>query len=291
MGGGEKTGDPRDLVTGALLQIVEAVSLGMPLEVWKTRQGSYPKENCVEAFRNVWNAGGVRAFWKGGWAKVLEAGSKGAVLLYSKDIIMEASDAYLGVKKGTGLNGAIGGAGGGVCQTAVMSPLTLIITYKLKNKNDTRSIAAILREMGLRKAYGSAPAMAMRQASNWALRQGLADAITTRYQKSVGGRSLTAYEKITCGVVGGALSCVNQPTEVLRIQVQARHSNKEHHANTRNTARLIYVEHGIAGFWTGLVPRMMLAAYQTVFMVTIAAMVKDQIKQYDNRKHAGSATK
>ena len=34
MGGGGKIGNPKDLATGAVLQCVEAATLGMPFEVW-----------------------------------------------------------------------------------------------------------------------------------------------------------------------------------------------------------------------------------------------------------------
>jgi len=37
--GSGKMADPRDLLLGAGLQCVEAATLGMPFEVWKTRMG------------------------------------------------------------------------------------------------------------------------------------------------------------------------------------------------------------------------------------------------------------
>lgn len=38
---------PMDLVTGAVLQCVEAATLGMPFEVWKTRMGRHREETTL----------------------------------------------------------------------------------------------------------------------------------------------------------------------------------------------------------------------------------------------------
>jgi len=46
-GGG---GGWRDLANGAFLQCLEAATLGMPFEVWKTRMGRFRNENTLQAF-------------------------------------------------------------------------------------------------------------------------------------------------------------------------------------------------------------------------------------------------
>lgn len=53
--GGPKSLDPKDLVVGAVLQCVEAATLGMPFEVWKTRMGRFRNESTIESFRNLMN--------------------------------------------------------------------------------------------------------------------------------------------------------------------------------------------------------------------------------------------
>lgn len=71
----ERSGSWRDLVIGPALQCLEAASLGMPFEVWKTRMGRFRNEGSIEALLNVYKAGGgglkgVGAFWAGVDAKV-----------------------------------------------------------------------------------------------------------------------------------------------------------------------------------------------------------------------------
>lgn len=276
MGGGgqQKRGDWRDIAVGAALQCIEAATLGMPFEVWKTRQGANPHESAVQSFKEVLKTGGPAAFWRGAGAKQLESASKGAVLLYSKEYLLDVCEGF-GMNRKGGAASAIGGAGGGVAQTIVMAPLTLVITAKVKNKAaHGKSTYQILSELGVRKMYGSAVPVALRQASNWALRQALAAEVTRQYAKLKGSKP-NAGEQVMCGLIGGMLACVNQPFEVLRIMLQARHSHGEHHANTRNTAELIYKQYGLRGFYTGLIPRMGLSAWQTLFMVTFADMIKE----------------
>jgi hypothetical protein len=49
---------PVDLLIGPLIQCMEAATLGMPFEVWKTRMGSNRTEGTLEAFKNIYRKGG-----------------------------------------------------------------------------------------------------------------------------------------------------------------------------------------------------------------------------------------
>lgn len=72
-------------------QCVEAATLGMPFEVWKTRMGRFRTETTLQALKNVYiHGGGIQAFWRGTSAKMVESASKGAILLFSKEAIATA---------------------------------------------------------------------------------------------------------------------------------------------------------------------------------------------------------
>ena len=80
----------KDLGSGAVLQCLEALTLGMPFEVWKTRMGRYRGETTPQAFVNVYKNGGggmkgVMSFWAGLGPKMVESATKGGVLLLSKE--------------------------------------------------------------------------------------------------------------------------------------------------------------------------------------------------------------
>lgn len=66
-----KTVDVKDLLTGGVLQCMEAGSVGMPFEVWKTYMGSYRNESTMQAWRSIYTKGGVSAFWKGWQPKMV----------------------------------------------------------------------------------------------------------------------------------------------------------------------------------------------------------------------------
>ena len=73
----QKAGNAFDILLGAGLQCLEAASLGMPFEVWKTRMGRFRTESTLEAFMKIYASGGLPAFWQGTSAKMVESASKG----------------------------------------------------------------------------------------------------------------------------------------------------------------------------------------------------------------------
>lgn len=132
-GGGTGKKSSRDLRNGALLQMAEAATLGLPFEVWKTRMGRFRNEGTIEAFRNVYNTAGggmagVGAFWRGFAPKMVESATKGAVLMAAKEGIKDVSSAA-GLSPFT--SAVIGGAGGGVCQVVVMGPCTYLVCVSI----------------------------------------------------------------------------------------------------------------------------------------------------------------
>jgi hypothetical protein len=81
----------------------------MPFEVWKTRMGRFRTEGNIEAARNVYNnGGGVRAFWAGTSAKMVESFTKGGILLFAKEAILDSTDK-------AGMNKVLGGVVAGEC--------------------------------------------------------------------------------------------------------------------------------------------------------------------------------
>ena len=71
--GGEKKLEAKNLIKGGVLQCAEAATLGMPFEVWKTYMGANRNESTMQAFRSVYRSGGVRAFYRGLEAKIVES--------------------------------------------------------------------------------------------------------------------------------------------------------------------------------------------------------------------------
>jgi hypothetical protein len=253
----------------------------MPFEVWKTQQisglakGQW--QSALVEFKILWGHG-VQKFYHGTSAKMIESASKGAILVYGTNFTLNSVE-LLGLKKTSAAAGMIAGFCGGVMQTVVMSPMTYVITFKNRNPEYAKaSWAAILRKCGVRGAFGSAPAMAGRQGTNWALRMFFANAVTNKYRQWKGGKLNTA-EVIMTGLVGGAMGCINQPFEVLRVVQQARQATGDKGATTRSCAGFVYQKYGLAGFYAGVIPRMGLSAWQTLFMVTFAGAIKDAIGQ------------
>jgi hypothetical protein len=80
------------------------------------------------------------------------------------------------------------------------------------------------------------------------------------------------------GILGGALSTWNQPFEVARIQQQAAASAGEPPRSMLQTFSMITKEQGIGGLFKGVIPRIGLGVWQTLFMVTGAKLIKQYME-------------
>jgi hypothetical protein len=87
---------------------------------------------------------------------------------------------------------------------------------------------------------------------------------------------LATTDKIAASIVGGVLSCWNQPFEVIRVEMQAmKGPNTIKGLSMVQTAAQIFQENGVAGFFKGVVPRSAVAAWATVCMVGLGDRVKE----------------
>jgi hypothetical protein len=260
-----------NLAQGAVLQCLEAASLGMPFEVWKTRMGRYRNESTLESLKAVYRTGGLGAFWNGTSAKMVESATKGAILLYAKESIM-TSLSTMGVNNT--ISGICAGAGGGICQVSVMGPCTFLVTAVVTNREKTMltTLRETWAERGIRGFYPGGTAIAARQATNWASRQGFTewvrDMLKKRYHGGDTKARLTPTQEVGSGIAGGLLACWNHPFEVARIEMQASAAAREAKLTMMGTLANIHQANGVRGLFQGLIPRMMLGIWQTLFMVS-----------------------
>lgn len=89
---------------------------------------------------------------------------------------------------------------------------------------------------------------------------------------------LSKGEEAMCGVVGGFLASWNHPFEVARIEMQARANAGQEALNLQRVLSLVWREHGIAGLFQGVVPRIGLNIWQTLFMVSMVHVIGDMKK-------------
>lgn len=278
MGGASKL-SPEDLAAGAFLQCLEAATLGMPFEVWKTRMGRFRTEGTIEAFWAVHReGGGFRAFWAGVGAKMVESATKGAVLLFCKENLNKSFTAQ-GLNQT--LSGALAGAGAGVCQVSVMGPCTFVVTAVVTaKKSATQAVQETWAAKGIAGFYPGGTAIAFRQATNWASRQGFTEEVRYRAKMAFHGDAnakLSVPQEALCGIIGGTLACWNHPFEVARVEAQAAAAAGEKSVNMIATMQNVVAKHGIKGLFAGVIPRIGLGIWQTLFMVTGAKLFKQHV--------------
>lgn len=276
----------RDVRNGSLLQMAEAATLGLPFEVWKTRMARFRNEGTLTAFHNIrqsagggWNRVGI--FWRGFTPKMIESGSKGAVLLVAKEAIKDTAESA-GISPFTAA--LLGGAGGGIAQVSVMGPCTYLVTAAVTGKST--STVQIARDTyakaGWKGFYPGGSAIAFRQATNWASRQAFTEAVRVRMRRYKYGSEqakLTNGDEALCGVIGGTLASWNHPFEVARVEMQARANAGQSRLGLVQVISMVYKEQGPLGLFQGIVPRIGLNIWQTLFMVTLVHIIGDAKKK------------
>lgn len=221
--------NPKDLLLGGVLQCIEAITTGMPFEVWKTHMGTYRKETTMEAFRNIYRKNGAASFWKGWQPKMVESFLKGGVLLFSKDAIIRA---LKNVGCGDVTAGLFGGFGGGVSQVVVLGPCTFLVTASTIGDGKTsimQQITTTFKSHGIRGFYRGGVALMLRQGSNWASRQGLTDVsreiLKSRHTGDPRNIKLSVGEEALAGIIGRSafrnflLGCTDNVIQVGRCQL------------------------------------------------------------------------
>lgn len=288
----KKSASWKNLGIGAAIQLFEVSTLGQPFEVLKTHLAAHRNDSLRQAIRKTWQRGGVAGFYQGliPWAWI-EASTKGAVLLFASSEVDWQAKARFGLNPA--LAGMFGGMFGGIAQAyTTMGFCTFMKTVEVTRNKETLEAARkstfavaadVLRKEGVVGMNRGVTAVALRQMTNWGSRFGISRLTESLIRGQDKDRTLTTWEKLTSSVVGGFLGCWNQPIEVIRVEMQSqvkRDGKLEQKKSLWNTARIIWSEHGLRGFYRGVIPRIGLSVYLTVCMV----FGGDQIKAHFGTK-------
>ncbi|KAG0663726.1 hypothetical protein C6P46_002295 [Rhodotorula mucilaginosa] len=328
--------EPVNLLIGSAVSVFEVTTLGQPFEVLKTHMAANRQDSLRTAIRKTTERGGLKGFYQGliPWAWI-ESSTAGAVLLFTSSYVEDFATHQANMSRGAAglLGGAIGGAAQaylamGVCTRMKTAEITRNKTLAKVAKGAAPPTAAadlpastfglfmeIWRKDGIRGINKGVNAVALRQATNWSSRIGIARAAEQTI-KELGhkkpGEPLTPTEKVTASAIGGALGCWNHPLEVIRVEMQSLSSTSPSIAtsgiisSTSNgtatlagaataaqpsappkvqaptilsTARYIYRENGIRGLFRGVTPRVALGVWRTVCLVSLGDHVKSIVKK------------
>jgi hypothetical protein len=78
-------------------------------------------------------------------------------------------------------------------------------------------------------------------------------------------------DKALASAIAGALSCWNQPLEVIRVEMQSqvKEAGRPEKMTLVSATKHIYQNNGLSGFYRGIVPRIGLGIWQTLVMVAL----------------------
>ncbi|KAI9291715.1 mitochondrial carrier [Neoconidiobolus thromboides FSU 785] len=241
-------------------------------------------DSILQSISKTYARGGIKGFWQGliPWAWI-EASTKGGVLMFASSEIDYHARSY-GLSSAA--SGLLGGMGGGIAQAyTTMGFCTFMKTVEVTRhkevgaapKSTWKVAYEVFQKEGIRGLNKGVSAVAIRQMTNWGSRFGISR-LVERGLKGNSERKLTNGERILSSVVGGALACWNQPIEVIRVEMQsqAKAPGRPENLNIFTTAKYIYQQNGLLGFYRGVTPRICLGVYLTVCMV----FGGDQFKEY-----------
>ncbi|OHW92550.1 mitochondrial DNA replication protein [Colletotrichum incanum] len=281
----------RNLVVGACMNVIQVTTLGQPMEVIKTHASANRSDSLNDVIKKTWARVGIRGFYQGliPWAWI-EASTKGAILVLTSTEVEYYARSY---DLGHSTAGVLGGVVGGASQAY----LTMGVTTCMKTVEVSRQRAPlsagrtpgtmetflqILRTKGIRGVNRGVNAVAVRQITGWSSRIGISR-VAEGQIRSLRGKpateKLAPAEKICASVVGGALNCWNQPFEVVRVEMQSVKADplRPEPLTMVSAAKHICATSGVSGLFSGVVPRIGVAAWATVCMVGFGDMVKEAV--------------
>ncbi|KAL7548322.1 hypothetical protein ACHAWF_011607 [Thalassiosira exigua] len=244
------------LARGSILKCLADLTGGLPLEVWKS---SVVLENIKS--RERLSPRMVEGLFSGGVLLVAKEGLHTMLSDYASPMLTKS----IGMTIPPSVIGFVSGAGGGCAQSLVMGPTSLVVTacVAVLKENGGESPSAfhvasrVVQERGIRGLYRGSPAVAMRQATNWASRQG-------------------AWGELIAGCIGGTLSAWNTPFEVARIESQSGTMAENCDDGGKSLAATLHdivEDRGVGALYVGLIPRAAQACYQTLFLVCVPRLL------------------
>jgi len=203
------------------------------------------------------------------------------ILMYAKEGI---NDNLRRAGMAPTLAGVLAGAGGGIAQVSVMGPCTYLVTGAVNNPGVgmLKTVQQTYARGGIAAFYPGGTAIAFRQATNWASRQGFTEFVRARMKLAFHGdvrAKLTKGQEVGAGVIGGTLACWNHPFEVARIEAQTLGNMGKPVGSMVTVMKDIVRVDGVGGLFRGIAPRVCLGIWQTLFMVTGAKLIKDELRK------------
>ncbi|XP_029358008.1 mitochondrial glycine transporter B-like isoform X2 [Echeneis naucrates] len=162
-----------------------------------------------------------------------------------------------------------------------MLPFTVIKTRFESGHYNYVSVAGALRSVykteGIRALFSGLTATLLRDAPFSGIYVMFYSQAKRTLPQEVTSSAYVPLVNFSCGVVAGVLaSLVTQPADVVKTHIQVSPS----HWSTADAVRYIYMEHGIAGFFRGAVPR----SLRRTLMAAMAWTVYEQLMARMNLK-------
>ena len=244
-----------NLLAGGIAGVCE-ISITYPLDYTKTQfqLSNKRSQDFFPFFKHIYKTNGISGFYRGYVPVIIGQFPKTSVRFYSYQYFKDHN---------TFGNAFVNGFMTGVTEALlVVTPFETIKTKLIhKNADFYTGTKNIIRENGLRGIYQGALPTVLRTATNQASRFGIFQAysdyilnnrLESDNDNKTANNKLTTIQALSGGIIAGGCSViVSNPFDVVKTKCQYLVNSLP----TKNVIHNIYNTRGIAGFFSGLLPR------------------------------------
>ncbi|AAS54426.1 AGL064Wp [Eremothecium gossypii ATCC 10895] len=263
----------RSFVAGAAAGAIEGC-VTYPFEFAKTRlqlaqQGSGESRNPLVLLYRTARTQGAGALYVGCPAFVVGNTCKAGVRFLGFDALRRALQDERGALSGP--RGMLAGLGAGLLESVLaVTPFEAVKTaliddrqaarprYQHNGRGAARNYALLLRELGLRGLYGGLVPVALRQASNQAVRFGCYTQLKQAVQRYAGtpaDQPLGSGQTFLVGALSGIVTVyATMPVDTVKTRMQALDAAR--YGSTVGCFRAVVREEGVRALWRGATPRL-----------------------------------
>ncbi|AET41107.1 Ctp1p Ecym_7263 [Eremothecium cymbalariae DBVPG len=267
--------DPlHSFLAGSIAGAVEGC-ITYPFEFAKTRlqlidNSSRASRNPLVLIYNTARSQGIGALYVGCPAFVLGNTAKAGVRFLGFDSIKNVlKDPVSGTLSGP--RGVVAGLGAGLLESILaVTPFEAIKTvliddkqtakplYQQNGRGAVRNYLALLKDLGLKGLYSGLVPVALRQASNQAVRFGCYNKIKTTVQDYNGtprDMALSTAQTFLVGSISGVVTVyTTMPIDTVKTRMQSLTASR--YGSTLKCFVVIVKEEGLKAFWKGATPRL-----------------------------------
>lgn len=276
----------KGIVAGGLTGAIEAC-ISYPTEFIKTqlqldgKGGNKQYTGVMDVIKKTFEKHGVFGLYRGLSILIYGSVPKTGIRFGTFEVLKKLSQDESG--RNTKTSTFLSGMGAG-CAESVFA-VTPMETIKVRMVNDRRlpepryksmfhAVGLITKEEGFKGVYKGVVPTTIKQGSSMAIRFLVVETLKDWWREGDSSKPVPVYMIPIFGVIGGTTSVlINTPVDVVKTKMQGLDSHK--YKGTIDCFKKVYEAEGMAGFYKGMMPRMLRVSLDVAVTFTLYDVIMD----------------